>query len=197
MAAKAERGMSDLAAFLRAWARDPLGIAAVAPSGPALARLITAQITPDMAPVIELGPGTGVFTKALIDRGLQQSDLILVENEADFARLLQARFPQARILQGDAARVRRHRAILNGDLAGATISGLPILSMNAAQQMKIMRGCFDLMRPGGRFYQFSYSPVCPVRRPVLDRLGLTAQRLSSTVRNLPPAAVYEIGRIDE
>lgn len=189
--------MSDLAAFLRAWAKDPLGIAAVAPSGPSLARLITAEITPGMAPVIELGPGTGVFTKALIERGLKESDLILIENEADFAQLLQARFPQARVLRGDATGVRRHRALFAGGLAGATISGLPILSMNAGQQMKIMRGCFELMRPGGRLYQFSYSPVCPVRRPVLDRLGLRARRLSSTLRNLPPAAVYEIRRIDE
>ncbi|MGC6331103.1 class I SAM-dependent methyltransferase [Rhizorhabdus sp. FW153] len=189
--------MSDLAAFLRAWARDPLGIAAVAPSGPSLARLITAHITPDMAPVIELGPGTGVFTKALLDRGLQQSDLILIENEADFARMLETRFPQARIVRGDAAGVHRHRALFVNGLAGATISGLPILSMNVSQQMKILRGCFDLMRPGGRLYQFSYSPVCPVRKPVMDRLGLKARRLSSTLRNLPPAAVYEIGRDHE
>src|SRR5262245_60027678 len=95
--------MSDLAAFLRAWARDPLSIAAVAPSSPALARLITAEIKPDMAPVIELGPGTGVFTKALLARGLQQEDLVLIENEADFASLLANRFPQAKVLRGDAA----------------------------------------------------------------------------------------------
>ncbi|MBD3760417.1 SAM-dependent methyltransferase [Sphingomonadaceae bacterium G21617-S1] len=189
--------MSDLAAFLRAWAKDPMGIAAVAPSSPALAKLITAEITPDMAPVIELGPGTGVFTKALLARGLQEADLILVEYEADFARLLAARFPEARVLRGDAARVRRHRALLADGLAGATISGLPILNMNARQQMMIMRGCFDLMRPGGRFFQFTYSPACPIRRPVLERLGLKARRLSSTLRNLPPAAVYEISRRDE
>jgi phospholipid N-methyltransferase len=197
MVAKAEAGMSDLAAFLRAWARDPLGIAAVAPSSPSLARLITAEITPDMAPVIELGPGTGVFTKALLARGLRQSDLVLIEYEADFANLLAARFPEAKVLRGDAARMRRHRSLLNGKLAGATISGLPVLNMNARQQLMIMRGCFELMRPGGRFFQFTYSPVCPIRRPVLERLGLGARRLSSTLRNLPPAAVYEISRRDE
>lgn len=189
--------MSDLAAFLRAWAKDPLSIAAVAPSSPALAKLITAEIMPDMAPVLELGPGTGVFTKALLARGLEQSDLILVENEADFANLLANRYPQARVLRGDAARVRKHRDLLNGKLAGATISGLPILNMSARQQMMIMRGCFELMRPGGRFFQFTYSPIAPIRRPVLDRLGLKARRLSSTLRNLPPAAVYEISRRDE
>lgn len=194
---KAERPTSDLAAFLRAWAKDPLGVAAVAPSSPALAKLITAEITPDMAPVIELGPGTGVFTKALLGRGLKQSDLVLIEYEADFANLLSARFPQATVLRGDAARMRKHRGVLNGDLAGATISGLPILNMNARQQMMIMRGCFELIRPGGRFFQFTYSPVCPIRRPVLERLGLKARRLSSTLRNLPPAAVYEISRRDE
>lgn len=189
--------MSDLAAFLRAWAKDPLGIAAVAPSSPALAKLITAEVLPGMAPVIELGPGTGVFTKALLARGLKQSDLILVEYDADFARLLSTRFPQATVLRGDAMKVRRHRALLDGALAGATISGLPILNMNARQQMMIMRGCFDLMRPCGRFFQFTYSPISPIRRPVLERLGLKARRLSSTLRNLPPAAVYEISRQDE
>jgi len=197
MVAKAEPGMSDLAAFLRAWAKDPLGIAAVAPSSPSLAKLITAEITPAMAPVIELGPGTGVFTKALLARGLAEADLILVEFEADFAALLSSRFPEAKVLRGDAARVKRHRNVLNGELAGATISGLPILNMNARQQMMIMRGCFELMRPGGRFYQFTYSPICPIRRPVLERLGLKAHRLSSTLRNLPPAVVYEIRRRDE
>ena len=186
--------MSDLAAFLRAWAKDPLSIAAVAPSSPALAKLITAEITPDMAPVIELGPGTGVFTKALLAKGLKQSDLILIEYEADFANLLATRYPQAKVLRGDAARMGKHRDLFDHSLAGATISGLPILNMNARQQMMIMRGCFDLMRPGGRFFQFTYSPISPIRRPVLERLGLKARRLSSTLRNLPPAAVYEISR---
>jgi phospholipid N-methyltransferase len=197
MVAKAEPGMSDLAAFLRAWARDPLSIAAVAPSSPALAKLITAEITPDMAPVIELGPGTGVFTKALLGRGLRQSDLILIEYEADFVDMLAIRFPEAKVLRGDAARVKKHRSLLDGALAGATVSGLPVVAMTARQQMMIMGGCFELMRPGGRFFQFTYSPICPIRRPVLDRLGLKARRLSSTLRNLPPAAVYELSRRDE
>ena len=123
--------MSDLAAFLRAWARDPLGIAAVAPSGPSLARLITAHITPDMAPVIELGPGTGVFTKALLERGLQQSDLILIENEADFARMLETRFPQARIVRGDAATVEKHLQALDGDPYGAVYAAFARVLMPA------------------------------------------------------------------
>ncbi len=186
--------MSDLGAFLRAWVRDPLRIAAVAPSSLALARIITSEITPGMAPVIELGPGTGVFTRAMIARGLGEADLVLVEREPEFARMLSTRFPHARVLRMDATRLGRHKRLFDTGLAGAVVSGLPILGMNTRQQMMIISGAFELLRHGGSFYQFTYGPVCPVPRAILDRLGLTARRVSGTLRNIPPATVYKISR---
>jgi phosphatidylethanolamine/phosphatidyl-N-methylethanolamine N-methyltransferase len=186
--------MTDLGRFLRAWANDPLGVAAIAPSSATLAHLITAEIRPDMAPIIELGPGTGVFTRALIAKGVSESDLVLIESEAEFAGVLAQRFPGATIFGMDAARMRRHRQLFDERPAGATISGLPILNMKRRQQMMILSGCFDLMRPEGAFYQFTYGPVCPVSRPVLDRLGLRARRVAGTLRNLPPASVYKFTR---
>ena len=93
--------------FLRAWAADPGGVGAVAPSGPALAKLIAREITSRSAPVIELGPGTGVFTDALLARGVREEDLTLIESHTGFARLLEARFPEARVIEMDAVRLRR------------------------------------------------------------------------------------------
>ena len=60
--------LTENLSFLRAWLRAPHRVGALAPSGPALARLMTAQINALDGPVIELGPGTGAFTRALLDQ---------------------------------------------------------------------------------------------------------------------------------
>src|SRR5215472_17349379 len=81
--------------FARAWAAHPQRVGAIAPSSRRLARLITSEISPDSAPVLELGPGTGVFTRALLGRGLREDQLILVECDPRFARLLERDYPDA------------------------------------------------------------------------------------------------------
>jgi phospholipid N-methyltransferase len=178
--------------FLRAWARAPLLVGAILPSGKDLSRLITCEIGPDTGRVIELGPGTGVFTQALLARGVRRSDLTLVEAHPDFARALQLRFPEVNVLCTDA---RRLRSGLDGErLAGAVVSGLPLLNMSPRSVMAVLAGSFTCLQPDGRFYQFTYGPTCPVRRPILHRLGLEAVRIGRTFRNFPPAAVYRLSR---
>ena len=184
---------SDLQHFLRSWLSDPLRVSAVAPSGDALARLMTREISPCDGPILELGPGTGVFTKALLDRGVSESELTLIENGPDFARLLRHRFPQSRVLLADAARLARLDLFPVASV-GAVVSGLPLLSMSPRQVLSVLRGTFGYLRPDGTFYQFTYGFRCPVPRPILDRLRLKATRVGQTVRNLPPAAVYRITR---
>lgn len=181
----------DLLRFAAAWRRAPLRVAAVAPSGQALADLITSEISPASAPVIELGPGTGVFTRALIARGVPEDRLALIESGSEFARLLAERFPRARTLWMDAARL-GDAAIFPGEGAGAVISGLPLLSMPPRKVMAILDGAFGQMRDGGAFYQFTYGPRCPAPRALLERLGLKAARIGGVIANLPPAAVYRI-----
>ena len=182
---------ADFSRFFRAWIASPLRVAAVAPSSDALARVMTREITPAHGPVLELGPGTGVFTRALLARGIAEGDLTLIEFGADFARMLERRFPRARILSMDAAHLARH-ALYQGRPVGAVVSGLPLLSMSPRKVMSILSGAFSHMRPTGSFYQFTYGPRCPVPRPILDRLGLKAVRIGGTVRNIPPASVYRI-----
>ncbi|QQA41172.1 class I SAM-dependent methyltransferase [Pelagovum pacificum] len=186
-------GASDLRRFLRSWAADPLQVAAISPSGTALARLITREIDVHHAPVLELGPGTGVFTRALIDRGLAPADLTLVELGAEFAALLGDRFPGVRIVRADAARI-VPQLLFPEQKAGAVISGLGLLSMPPRRVLAILANAFDCLRPDGYVYQFTYGPMCPVPRPILDRLGLKARRIGGTWRNLPPASVYRISR---
>jgi phospholipid N-methyltransferase len=183
----------DVFSFLRAWVADPSAVGALAPSGGALAKLMASEITSASKPIIELGPGTGVFTRALLDRGLQQQDLTLIEYQSDFVRLLKRRFPDARVLSMDAARLQQHELFQNAPV-GAVISGLPLLNMSPRKSLAILAGSFSYLRPGGAFYQFTYGPRCPVPKSFLDRLGLHATCVGRALLNVPPAAVYRITR---
>ncbi|MBY5359116.1 methyltransferase domain-containing protein [Rhizobium leguminosarum] len=191
MTAKSAR--ADFLHFFRSWISNPLRVAAIAPSGDSLARIMTSEVAALDGPIIELGPGTGVFTRALLARGVSETDLTLIEYGPEFINSLQARFPTARVLQMDAAHL-AHADIFEGEPVGAVVSGLPLLSMPPRKIASIMAGAFAYMRPGGAVYQFTYGPRCPVPRPILDRLGLKAVRIGGTVRNLPPASVYRISR---
>jgi phosphatidylethanolamine/phosphatidyl-N-methylethanolamine N-methyltransferase len=172
---------------------DPLRVAAVAPSSPSLAHLITVEITGTQAPIIELGPGTGVFTRQLIRRGIPQEKLVLVESAQEFAKILAWRFPAARVLCNDAC-VPRHMALFDEQLAGAVISGLPLFSMPIRKVVGILRSSFHHLRLGGSFYQFTSGLRCPVPQAVLDRYCLRARRIGSTLVSIPPASVYKISR---
>lgn len=184
---------ADFLHFLRSWIADPLRVAAVAPSSDSLSCLITKEILPSDGLVLELGGGTGAFTRALLARGIREGNLTIVEYGSDFARILQQRFPEARVLRMNAAQLAKED-LFPGATVGAVVSGLPLLWMSPRKVMAILSGAFAYIRPGGRFYQFTYGPRCPVPRPILDRLGLKATRIGGTVRNLPPAAVYRITR---
>lgn len=95
----------DYLRFPHAWFTRPVQMGAVAPSGYTLAEIATAEIGPDCAPVLGLGPGPGVFPRALIRRGIAEDSLVPAEFDAGFAQLLETRFPKAHVLCTDAARL--------------------------------------------------------------------------------------------
>ena len=183
----------DFLPFLRAWLSNPLRVAAIAPSGPGLSRAITAEIDPSSMPVIEFGPGTGVFTQALLDAGVTPNRLVLVEAGADFAELLRHRFPGVRIVEANAASLRGVELFGAGQV-GAVVSGLPLLSMTPRHVLSILKTAFSELRPGGAMYQFTYGYRCPVSDAMLNRLGLKSTRTATIFVNAPPASVYRIER---
>ena len=106
MSGKAVSAFCDEVAFIRHWIDKPLSMGAVTPSGKMLARAMARCVDPDASgPVIELGPGTGAVTKALVERGIDPSRLVLVEFNPSFCRLLRTRYPAATVIQGDAYRI--------------------------------------------------------------------------------------------
>lgn len=187
--------LNDGLTFLRAWIRHPRSIGALAPSGPALARLMTAHVDHLDGPVIELGPGTGVFTRALLARGVPTHRLALIETNPVFASALSERYPGTRVFGIDAAQLGQTPSLFGEEKASAVISGLPLLSMPAPQVAAIIHGVFERqLRADGMFYQFTYGPRCPLPASLLQQLDLEAVHIGSALLNLPPAAVYRIGR---
>lgn len=183
-----------LAAFFRALLAEPRKIGAIAPSGGRLARLITSEIEPSTGRVLELGPGTGVFTEALLKRGLSARDLTLVELETRFIALLKQRFPDVTILQRDACELATCKAELGPQ--AAIVSGLPFRNMPAEAISAIVGGSFSLLERRGAFYQFTYGHVCSIPPGVLEELGLHAERLGRVRLNIPPASVFRISRVE-
>ena len=184
--------MSALSFFL-AWLANPRRIGAIAPSSTALANAITADLTPASAPVIELGPGTGVFTRSIIARGVPEHRLALIEYAADFVDKLRRDFPRAHVHRMDATHL-RHVELFDGERAGAVVSGIPLLLMPAKSVIALMEGAFERLRPDGALYQFTYGRDAPIHDAILAHLGLKATRIGGTLANFPPAAVYCIRR---
>jgi phospholipid N-methyltransferase len=185
----------DTLTFLRSWVLRPRCVGAIAPSSSALARLICSEVDASCAPVLELGPGTGVFTQALLARGLEPRQLTLIEALPEFAALLRRRYPEARVLTCDAAAL-IEAALFPGACVGAAVSGLPLRAMPINVIDEIISGVFAWLRPGACLYQFTYGLRCPVPPSILQRHRLCAQAIGRVWRNLPPATVYRIGRED-
>lgn len=178
----------DEARFLKNWLKNPLRMGAVAPSGPVLARRMASYVDPaGTGPVIELGPGTGAITAALVARGVDPRRLVLVEYSIDFCRLLRERFPTATVVHGDAYTLDR---TLSGRLTGpadALVSGLPLMTRPEPIRLKLLDDALTLMKPGAPFVQFTYSVTSPI--PIKSGT-FTAEPTERIWRNIPPARVW-------
>lgn len=183
--------------FFRQWLKNPLGVAAISPSSPQLARQMMSELPRGATRVIELGGGTGVFTQALIDHGIAPADLLVLELNEELHQHLQKHFPDVQIACADArdlADLAQARGFGPEAPADAIISGLGLLSMPKATQQAILSAAFDCLQPQGRFIQFTYGPANPVAKEVAEALDLNARRGSFTWWNVPPATVYVYSR---
>lgn len=161
---------------------------AVMPSGKVLARTMARYVDPHSdAPVIELGPGTGAITNALIARGIDQKRLVLVEYNPGFCALLRERYPQATIVQGDAYALRDSLWNVLGKPASAVVSGLPLVTKPMRTRLKLIRDAFVALAPGAPFIQFTYSVTPPIPKSLS---GVHTQASERIWMNLPPARVW-------
>nr|WP_091680282.1 methyltransferase domain-containing protein [Methylocapsa palsarum] len=164
---------------------------AVSPSGRYLARMMANYVDPQgSGPIIELGPGTGAITDALLKRGVDPKRLILVEFDRGFCKLLERRFPGVRIVQGDAYHLSQTLGSHLEGPADAIVSSLPLLMKPESQRLVLLADGFRCLQPEGCFIQFTYGPASPMPR---DHAALQAFHVEASRPvwlNIPPARVW-------
>jgi phosphatidylethanolamine/phosphatidyl-N-methylethanolamine N-methyltransferase len=186
--------LDDEVSFLRSWLERPLSTGAVTPSGKVLCRAMARYVDPDSdGPIVELGPGTGPVTEALVEAGVAPSRLVLVEFNPAFCRILRTRYPAATVVQGDAYSLRRLLETLLIQPAAAVVSSLPLVTKPIKQRLRLIGDAIDLMVPGAPFVQFTYLVAAPLPK----RLGGFAVEASERIwMNIPPARVWIYRRPD-
>jgi phosphatidylethanolamine/phosphatidyl-N-methylethanolamine N-methyltransferase len=180
--------LDDEVRFLRSWIEKPLHMGAVMPSGRVLARTMAQYVEVESdAPVVELGPGTGAITNALIERGIDQKRLVLVEYNPGFCALLRDRYPHAKVVQGDAYRLRDSLRQMLTAPASAVVSGLPLVTKPMQTRLRLIRDAFLALAPGAPFVQFTYSVAPPIPKSLP---GVSTEASERVWMNLPPARVW-------
>jgi phosphatidylethanolamine/phosphatidyl-N-methylethanolamine N-methyltransferase len=180
--------LSSTALFLSEVVLYPQQIGAVFPSSRRLAAAMAGWLPADPdAFVLELGPGTGVVTKALLQRGLRQDRLVAIEKSTRLSGLLRERFPEAHVIHGDACELDRLiRRVKGLRQVGAVISSLPLRMFSPETARALADKIHQVLHPAGRWVQFSYW-LGNGRSSATVRF----ERLSTRVVwiNLPPARV--------
>ena len=173
----------DYQNFLKGLFHDPFSVSAPTPSSPTLARAIAAEVDPFRdGIVVELGPGTGAVTRALLERGVAPDRLIAIERDPDFVELLRQRFPKVHTFRGDALRFEGF--LPQTGAVSAVVSGLPLLHLPLRARCDLLHRALNC-RGDGPFVQLSYG-----WRPLAPADSSIAVTGKIVWRNFPPAHVW-------
>jgi phosphatidylethanolamine/phosphatidyl-N-methylethanolamine N-methyltransferase len=180
--------LSETLLFLSQLLTRPRQVSAIAPSSRGLARAMARDL--GAGRVVEFGPGTGRLTEGLLEAGVRQEDLTLIEMNPDFVTHLRARWPRATVILGGAETAPAHVA----PGVAAVISGLPLLSMPVVVRKAIVGAAFAVLAPDAPYIQFTYGPNPPLPAAEMAEMRLQVQRGEKIWLNLPPATVYRFRR---
>jgi phosphatidylethanolamine/phosphatidyl-N-methylethanolamine N-methyltransferase len=186
--------ISERLKFLAAMFRSPRRVSSVTPTSRQTAVEMARPIDCRSGlPVLELGPGTGPITRAILDRGIAPENLYAIEYSADLCRHLEKAFPGVNIIHGDAFDLDATLAGTGVLLFDCVISGIPLLSFGPGRSNGLLAGALDRVPPGRPMVQITYSAKAPLQ-PSDPRVRM--RRSARIVRNLPPASVWLYSRPD-
>lgn len=188
--------MSEHSRLLGAFVRKPTRTGAIAPSSRELAEVMIAEMglaTADT--VVELGAGTGVFTRLIAERAKPGATVLAFEIDARLAGELDGTIPGVRIVNDSAEAIADHLAAAGRSSADSILSGLPWASFSRKLQQTLLASVLGALRPGGLFATFAYIPAAwfPPGRRFRAMLAGGFQSVETTRvvwRNVPPAFVY-------
>jgi len=174
--------------FLRGWIEKPRAVGSIVPTSSVTARRMASVI--DVAsglPVLELGPGTGVITRAILQRGVPPEKLYCVEYSRDFAEHVRRLFPAVNVVQGNAFDLGQTLGENRDLLFDSVVSGVPLLNFPVAQRIAYVEDLLDRLPAGRPIVQLTYGPRSPVPA---GRGTYTVEHLDFVVRNFPPTQLW-------
>ena len=160
MAKKLLATLNDTTLFVQEWLQAPLITASVTPSSRFLANAMARWANPNSKHlVLELGPGTGAVTQALLKRGVAENKIVCVENNPKMAEVLHKRFKRAHILTGDAREFDKLLQERFGEVecVEAVISSLPLKNFPPEETENLSNKIRAILRPRGKWVQYSYN----------------------------------------
>jgi phosphatidylethanolamine/phosphatidyl-N-methylethanolamine N-methyltransferase len=185
--ARSHAEVKNTTLFLKRWLANPLQMGSVIPSSPALCRRIAALTTRrDDEVVVELGAGTGVISRALLNAGVPPERLVVVEIVRDMAEHLRQALPGVNVIEGDAFDLARALPERLHGKVGTAICGIPLVMLPLEQQRRFV-DAVESVAPGKGFLLYTYCITSPLP---WRRLGLSARREAWTPLNIPPASVW-------
>lgn len=174
--------------FIKGMISTPRTVGAIMPTSARMAaRMASIVDTGSGLPVLELGPGTGVITKAILDKGVKPEDLVSVEYSGEFVRHLRGKYPGVNFINGDAFSLAETLQNYRGQQFDCVISGIPLLNFPMHQRVKLVEDLLKLIPVGRPIVQFSYGPVSPV---VARPDSYTIKHFDFVMRNIPPAQIW-------
>ena len=178
----------DEVKFFKGWLHRPRAVGAIIPTSSVTARQMASVIDPSSGfPVLELGPGTGVITKAILARGIKPSNLYAVEYSTEFVRHLRRNFAGVNVIEGDAFNLDDTLGSMRDATFDTVISGVPLLNFSVAQRVSYIEQILERLPVGRPIVQLTYGPKSPVP-PGLGNYAV--ERYRFILRNIPPTQLW-------
>lgn len=179
--------------FFRGWIDKPKAVGAIIPTSSITARRMASIVNPASGDlVLELGPGTGVITKAILDRGVKPENLVSIEYSREFVDRLVADFPSVNFIHGSAFDLEELLAPWKGRGFDSVISAIPMLNFPVLDRISLIERLLDLMPPGRPVMQITYGTVSPIPP---GRGSYSIERFDFVMRNIPPAHLWIYRRV--
>lgn len=174
--------------FFKGWIDKPKAVGSIIPTSTIAARRMASVVNPDSGlPVLELGPGTGVITRAILARGVKPGNLYSIEYSDDFVRHLTAQFPGVNIIKGDAFDLDTTLGDKSGTVFDSVVSGVPLLNFPVAQRIRYIEDLLGRIPPGRPIMQLTYGPLSPVPP---GRGDYKVEHYDFVLRNIPPTQLW-------
>jgi phosphatidylethanolamine/phosphatidyl-N-methylethanolamine N-methyltransferase len=174
--------------FFKGWIDKPKAVGSIIPTSSITARRMASVVDLGSGlPVLEVGPGTGVITRAILARGVAPKNLYAVEYSADFVRHLRRNFPGVNVIEGDAFDLDTTLGEDAPKCFDSVISGVPLLNFPVQQRVAYIEGLLDRIPEGRPIIQLTYGP----KSPVPPGLGsYSVKHFDFVIRNIPPTQLW-------